>query len=87
MKAVKFKEVNMTFAENQDQYNSLPVLKYTDKEGSVVSCFQLTWGERFRIFFNGKMWLMLLTFHKPLTPIFMTTKKSDVIDESQFKTE
>jgi hypothetical protein len=47
--------------------------------GQVVSCWQLSFRERLRILFTGKLWVMLATFHKPLTPSIFTTKKSDVL--------
>ena len=84
MKPIKFKEVNIIYAEDQKEYIPLPALKYTDKEGTVVSCWKLSWRERFKIFFRGTMWLRMLTFQKPLTPVILTVEKSEVIDESQF---
>lgn len=79
MKPIKFKECNVNFAENQDEYNTLPAFKNSSLQGEVVTCWKLTFRERLRILFKGKIWLSLLSFNKPLTPSFMTTKKSDVL--------
>ena len=79
MKPIKFKEQNCTFAENQPEYVPLPAFRADTKEGEVISCWQLSFRERLRILFTGKLWVMLMTFNKPLTPSLFTTKKSDII--------
>jgi len=66
MKPIEFKEQNCVFAENQPEYLPLPVHKTED--GQVISCWRLTWKERFKVLFGGKMWLSMLTFNKPLQP-------------------
>jgi len=79
MKPIEFKEQNMVYAKDQPEYLPLPVFKNESPEGEAISCWQLTWKERLRIFWTGKLWVSLLTFNKPLTPSFFTTKKSDVL--------
>ena len=66
MKPVKFEQQNATYAENQHEYLPLPV--YRTKDGLVVSCWGMSWRERFRAFFHGKVWLEVMTFNKPLQP-------------------
>lgn len=66
MKPIKFKEMNCTFAENQKEY--LPLPAYKDKEGNIISLWQLTIIERIRILITGKLWIHILTFNKPLQP-------------------
>ena len=77
MKPIKFKECNVTIAKNQPEYNQLPAFK--DEKGEVITCWNLTFRERLRVLFKGNIWLCLLSFNQPLTPSFMTTKKSDVL--------
>ena len=77
MKPIKFKEQNIGVAETQDEYVNLPA--YKDDDGVIVSCWDLSLSERLRVLFSGKLWLALWSFNKPLTPSFMTTKKSDLI--------
>lgn len=77
MKATKFKEQNVTFAENQPEYTPLPA--YKDPGGEVVFCMGPSFTERVRVLFTGKIWVSLLTFNKPLTPSFHSTKKSDLL--------
>lgn len=79
MKPVKFKEVNVTYAEDQPEYNPLPGFKDSGPTGEFISCWHLSFRERIRLLLTGKLWVSLWTFHKPLTPSFFTTKKSEVL--------
>jgi len=79
MKPKKFKEVNITYSEDQPEYISLPGFKSDTPEGKFVFCMELSFKERIRILFTGELWCGLLTFHKKLTPSFFTTKKSELI--------
>ena len=81
MEPKKFKEVNVTFAENQPEYIPLPAFRNDSPQGEVITCWDLSFKERLRILFKGEIWLSLWTFNKPLTPTFITTKKSDVLIE------
>jgi hypothetical protein len=76
----RFKEVNVTFAENQQEYIPLPAFKNQSPQGEVITCWNLTFKERLRVLFKGEIWFCLLTFNKPLTPTLITTKKSDLIN-------
>ena len=70
MKPIEFPEQTTVYAKDQPEYIPLPVWKNpNDVEGRVISCWQLTWKERFQILFNGKLWLSVLTFNKPLQPL------------------
>jgi len=77
MKPVTFKEANVNFAESQDQYETLPAFK--DNDGVVISCWKMSFIERLRILFHGKVWMSLMTFNKPLTPSYLASKKSEVL--------
>lgn len=80
MKPVKFKEVNVTFAEDQPEYQPLPAfVDRNSPQGEVVTCWKLSFRERLRVLFKGEIWLSLMSFNKPLTPSYMTTKKSDIL--------
>lgn len=90
MKPIKFKEQNITFAENQPEYQPLPAFK--DRDGVVISCWQMSFKERMKVLFTGKIWLLLMSFNKPLTPslivvnkkeVFMTTKQENQIVKKQ----
>lgn len=79
MKPIKFKEQNVTFAENQPEYIPLPAHKVNDERGEVIFCMALSWNERLKLLITGKLWCSLLTFNKPLTPSFFTVNKKDVL--------
>lgn len=81
MKPIEFKEQNVVFAKNQPEYQPLPAYRCTDPEGfgEVISCWKLSFWERLRVLFTGKIWASLCMFGKPLTPTFYTTRKSDVL--------
>ena len=81
MKPVKFKEQNCTFAENQYEYLPLPAHKIKEREGRIISCWKLSFIERMRLLITGKLWVSLMSFNKPLTPSYFTTKKSDLFNK------
>lgn len=69
MKPIKFKEYNKIYAENQKPYISLPVYEDDIQGGRVFSCWQLSFKERIKILFTGKLWIYVLNFGKKLQPI------------------
>ena len=81
MKPKQFPEANTVFAKDQPEYQPLHAYREdsVNGNGEVVTCWELSFRERLRILFKGEVWLCLLTFNKPLTPSFMTTKKSDIL--------
>ena len=84
MKPIKFSECNTEFAKDQPEYNSLPAFKNNTPQGEVITCWKLTFKERFRVLFFGRVWLNLLSFNKPLTPTYMTTNKYDIFHKPKF---
>lgn len=70
MKPVKFKQVNITLAENQPEYQPLPV-QYNDEvpEGPMTSCWELDEAELAQIAKTGRVYIKQLTFNKPLQPV------------------
>ena len=79
MKPIKFEEVNTTFAENQPEYTPLPVYRKKDDMDTIVSCWSLSFKERLTILFTGKLWVTVLNFYNPLTPMFFSINKKEVI--------
>jgi len=80
MKPIKFKEQNCTYAENQPEYIPLPAFRVDEPEGRIISCWRLSFIERIRLLITGKLWVSLMSFNKPLTPSYFTTKKSDLFN-------
>jgi hypothetical protein len=66
MKPIKFKQQNCTYAEGQPEYQQLPAHRKAD--GTVISCWALTWPERWQILFTGVIFWSVLTFNHPLQP-------------------
>lgn len=78
MKPIKFKHCNIEIAKSQDEYETLHALIIDSPEGYIVSCWKLSFKERIKILFIGKVWLSLMSFNKPLTPSFMSVNRKDV---------
>lgn len=79
MKPIEFKEQNIVFAKDQPEYQPLPAFKNESDQGEVISCWELTFKERIKILFTGKLWVCLLSFNRPLTPSYFTVNKEDVL--------
>ena len=67
MKIIRFKECNITYAKNQPEYLPLPAHK--TKDGTVISCWGLSFFERLKVALTGKIYLKVLTFNRPLQPL------------------
>jgi len=78
MKPIEFKEQNVVFAKDQPEYQPLPALRLDTPSGEVITCWGLSWKERLRVLFTGKVWVSLLSFNKPLTPSLLSTDKNDL---------
>ena len=79
MRPIEFPEQNIVFAKDQPEYLPLPAFRNDSPQGEVISCWELSLTERLRILFTGKLWVSLMSFNKPLTPSFFTTKKGEVL--------
>jgi len=72
MKPIAFAESNTVFAKDQEPYSPLPAFKGDD--GMVISCWTCeTWREWFRMMVTGRIWVLTLTFNKPLQPVKLDT--------------
>jgi len=71
MKPIPFEEQNSVYAEDQPEYLPLPVHKTED--GRVISCWGLSFWERIKVLFRGKVWLHVSTFNSPLQPLYTST--------------
>lgn len=65
MKPIEFPEQTQVWAKNQPPY--LPLPAYTD-ERETISLWTLTWRERFKVLFTGRLWLRQLNFGSALQP-------------------
>jgi len=67
MTPARFPEQNVVYAEHQKEYVPLPALR--DPEGKVLTCWRLSWRERFKLLLTGRLWVLMLTFGGPPQPI------------------
>lgn len=78
MELVEFPEQTIVIAKHQPQYRPLPAYQYRDKEGTIVCCWRLTFRERLKVLFTGKIWHHILTFNGALQPQLLDTSKPDM---------
>ena len=69
MKPIKTKDTNVEFAKDQKEYNTLPA--YIDKNGAVVTVWQMTDEELEEVIASKKIYLVQQTFNQPLQPLQM----------------
>lgn len=87
MKPVEFKHQNIVFAKDQPQYQPLPALKIDSPTGEVISCLKLSFKERIKVLFCGRIWLSLMSFNQPLTPSFLAVNRKEIYTHSDDKNE
>ena len=57
---------NRVYAKDQPEY--LPLPAHVDEQGVVSTCWKLTFCERLKILFLGRIWFQQMTFKEPLQP-------------------
>jgi hypothetical protein len=66
---IDFPQRNVIYAENQPEYLPLPAYKIPDDpEGRIIFCWKLSFRDRLRVLFTGKLWHSVLTFNHSLQP-------------------
>lgn len=73
MEPINFPQQNTTFAKNQPEYLPLPAFRSEDGQ-EVTACWGMSWRERIRVLFTGRIYVTLLTFGRPLTPSRVSTE-------------
>lgn len=85
MKAIEFPEVNVRLAENQPEYETLPVHVCPDEETNgyfrqVTMCFELDEAERKQVAETGQIWHTVLQPQDALFhPIRMSVTKPELV--------
>lgn len=65
MKPIKFDGCNVVYAKDQPEYLPLPA----HNDGiTVTTCWNLTWRDRLKMLFIGRMWLQQMNFGAALQP-------------------
>ena len=72
MKPISFPEQTQVWAENQPPY--LPLPAYTDQV-ETISLWGLSWRERLKILFTGRVWLRQCNYGDPLQPQLPTVDR------------
>ncbi len=65
MTPIEFPEQTIVWAKNQPPY--LPLPAYTD-DRETISCWSLSWPERFKVLIRGRLWLRQMNFGQALQP-------------------
>ena len=81
MKPIEFKGHNVVYGKDQKEYMPLPALKFDD--GTVVTCWKLSWKEVIKLVFTRKVWHSILTFNNPLQPTLLTVNKEELFKTSK----
>ena len=68
MKPIPFTNDTTVFAKDQPEYLPLPAYRHNDEMKCVSACWYLSFFERVKILFTGRIYTTLPTFGKPLTP-------------------
>lgn len=65
MENVKFEGCNVVYGTGQPEYTPL----HAQKSGNItITCYKLTFKERIKILFSGRLWLGQMNFGDPLQP-------------------
>lgn len=76
MENIKFEGCNVEIAKNQKEYKTLHAFQ---DEKVTITCYRLSFRERIKLLFTGKLWLGQMNFGKPLQPQLPTVNMSDVL--------
>lgn len=73
MKPVDFEGKNITYAEDQPEYQPLPA--HVSLDGTVTTRWKLSIWELIKVSFTGEIWLQVMTFTNPLQPVLISVDK------------
>lgn len=74
MKLIEFPEQTIIIAKNQPEYLPLPAYQCKDPQGTIICCWKLSFKDKIKLLFTGKIWHRILTFNKSLQPQLLDTK-------------
>lgn len=76
MENIKFEGCNVEIAKNQKEYKTLQAFQ----DGRVtVTCYRLSFRERIKLLFTGRLWLGQMNFGKPLQPQLPSVDMCDLL--------
>jgi hypothetical protein len=71
MKPIDFPGSNTVFAKDQPEYQPLPAYADSGNRGMVVTCWKMSWKQRWAVLMTGHVWVHQITFKNPLQPQFL----------------
>lgn len=82
MKPIKFKQatVELQKPENMTDEECSPLWVFIDNNTTCISCWRLSWKERFKLLFHGNIWLSILS-GKTQPPVWLSADKTVFINE------
>lgn len=81
MEPTEFKGFNVVFARDQPEYSPVPAHINRDN-GVMIACWKLSFKERVKVLFTGKIWQKVMTFNRPLQPQLLSCK-SPVVENGE----
>lgn len=82
MKPHLFKGCNRVIGAGQDEYVPIPAQSFkNDPTQVVLFCWKLSWLERLKILFTGKLWHSVMTFGRPFQPQLLLLSRPDFEQE------
>lgn len=91
MKPVEFPEHNVKIAESQKEYRTLPAYSDdTTDQRHMICCWKLSFRERIKLLFTGKLWLSVMRFRdhhgvtNPLQPLLPSVHKWDLLNKEYY---
>jgi hypothetical protein len=80
MRLLDFPGRNVVIAKDQPEYLPLPAYRVPgDRYGRLVCCWTMSWRERLRLLWSGKVWHTVMTFNQPLQPQLLEVVRPDYI--------
>lgn len=83
MKPIKFYGHNIVLAEDQPEYQPLPVHRQFNTEGKCVYVWELTDEEIEVLKQTKKLYVSQLTFNQLFQPILPTVNQADVLNDDE----
>jgi len=86
MNLIEFPEQTVVIAKDHPEYQPLPAHQVPNsQQGEIICCWRLTWRERFRLLFTGKVWHSIWTFNQPLQPQLLSSDKPQMATPTEVK--
>ena len=76
MENIKFEGCNAEIAKNQPEYK--PLHAFQDSK-VTVTCYRLSFRERVKLLFTGRLWLGQMNFGYPLQPQLPTVNRNELL--------